>query len=467
MSRAAWKRRMSASPLMQRGYAWTRGALSRLAALRGDRYEAARQLLSAWKHLPDERFGERRKARFRSMLDGACYADGALLPVADNGFREDLVSSDTGRAIRARYGAFELEHRVRMRFPRDDDDPERQGDLMVLKSPDPTTGERGVLLVMFHETIQYVAATYDLAALAPTWTLVLETSNWGAQDARFLPYIGADLDVHVFAGRAPDHAWFEELGTNVRPIRLGSGEWVDPTLFQKPEGVERMYDVTMVAAWDPLKRHEVLFRALRDIRERTGRRLSTALIGYEMTWTQDRIEQLAREYGVFQDCTFFQLIPQAQVARLVAGSGVTVLLSLQEGANRAVYESLFCDTPVVVSREHRGINLDHVNASTGLLADDGALAESLLSVLAERERFTPRAWAEEHIGFHVARRLLNEQLRETALAGGRPWTRDIVGKKNAPSQRYTEPGLYRTFEADYDGLAAHLLPLERGPGRRR
>jgi glycosyltransferase involved in cell wall biosynthesis len=462
MSRTAWKRRMSASPLLQHGYAAVRGLLSRLAAVRRHPYDAARHLLSAWKHLPDERFGAGRKRRFRRMLDAACFEGAALCPVAENAFRLDLVRSAAGQAIRARYGAFELAHRVRMRFPRDDDDPERQGDLMVLKSPDPESGERGVLLVMFHETIQYVAATYDLGALAPNWSLVLETSNWGAQDARFLPYVGADLDVHVFAGRAPDYAWFQSLETNVRPIRLGSGEWVDPTLFQKPEGVEREYDVVMVAAWDPLKRHEVLFRALQDIRARTGRRLKTALIGYEMSWKQERIEQLVRDHGLEDDCTFFQLIPQAEVARLVAASGVSVLFSLQEGANRAVYESLFCDTPVVVSREHKGINLDHVNAATGLLADDDGVAAALFSVLDDRERFTPRAWAEQNIGFHVARRLLNERLRESAMAAGRPWTRDIVGKKNAPSQRYTEPGLYRSFEADYASLAAHLLPVD-GP----
>ena len=465
MNRTAWKRRMADSSLLQRAYAATRGGLSRFAALRGHPYEAARQLLSAWKHLPPERFGAPRERRFARMLRDGCFDGDQLRPVAQNAFRRDLVDSRVGREIRARYGAFPLEHRVRMRFPRDNDDPERQGDLMILKNPDPATGERGVILLMFHETVQYVAATYDLGALAPHWSLVLETSNWGAQDARFLPYIGSDLEVHVFAPRAPDHAWFEALRTNVQPIRLGSGEWVDPAVFQKPEVAERAYDVAMVAAWDPLKRHEVLLQALRKIRDVHGRRLKAVLIGYRMAWERSQVEALVRAYGLEEDCTFFEMIPQAEVARLVAASGVSVLLSLQEGANRAVYESLFCDTPVVVSREHKGINLEHVNKSTGLLAGDEEVADALLCVLDDRARFTPRAWAQEHIGFHVARRLLNERLRETALAADRPWTRDIAGKKNAPSQRYTEPGLYRSFEAAYASLSAHLLPPS-GPGRR-
>lgn len=458
MNRTAWKRRMSGSATLQRGYTLARSGLSQLAALRRHPYEAARQLLSAWKHVPEVRFGEARMARFRRMLDLACRDGGTLRPVAENAFRRDLVDSSAGRAIRARYGAFPLEHRVRMRFPREHDDPERQGDLMILKAPDPATGEKGVLLVMFHETIQYVAATYDLAGLARDWTLVLETSNWGAQDARFLPYIGRDLEVHVFAGRAPDHAWFEALDTNIQPIRLGSGEWVDPTLFQRPTHVERRHDVVMVAAWDPLKRHELLLRSLATIRDTTGRRLRTLFIGYEMGWTRDRVERLVDAYDLASDVGFREMIPQAEVAEEVAASGVSVLLSLQEGANRAVYESMFCDTPVVVSSGHRGIDLDHVNAETGLLADDDALAEALLQVLDTRSDFAPRRWAEANIGYPVAQRRLNERLRAAARAAGRPWTRDIVAKVNAPSQRYTEPGLYRSFEGAYRDLEAHLLP---------
>lgn len=459
MNRTAWKRRMSGSPTLQRLYALSRGALSRTADVRGRPYEAARHLLSAWKHLPPERFGDRRRRRVRAIVRSGCYEqDGRLRPVADNAFRRDLVESALGRRIRRRYGAFTLEHRVRMRFPRADDDPERQGDLMVLKVPVPDTGERGVLLVMFHETIQYVAAVYDLAALAPHYTFALETSNWGAPDARFLPYIGSDLEAHVFAPRKPDFDWFDALGTNLRPIRLGSGEWVDPSTFQPPDAVGHLYDVVMVSAWDPLKRHEVLFRAVRAVRERHGRRLRLALVGYRMGWDQARVEALARRHGLFDDCTFFELIPHDEVARVVAASSVSVLLSLQEGSNRSVYESMFCDTPVVVCREHKGINLDHVNGDTGLLADDEALGDALLTVIDNPSTYRPRAWAEANIGYANAARRLNEHLKEHAQRAGRPWTADIAAKKNAPSQRYAEPGRYREFEDAYAALAAHLLP---------
>ena len=50
-------------------------------------------------------------------------------------------------------------------------------------------------------------------------------------------------------------------------------------------------------------------------------------------------------------------------------------------------------------------------------------------------------------------RVLNERLR--AMPG--VWTKDIVAKKNAPHLRYTEPGLYRRFDGEYERLADFLL----------
>ena len=104
---------------------------------------------------------------------------------------------------------------------------------------------------------------------------------------------------------------------------------MDPTLFQRPARVERSFDVAMVAAWDPLKRHEVLFRALRRIRETTGRRLRTALVGYPMSWDQARIRALARAHGLESECTFLELIPQVGGGRLQV---VDLLLELLDPA---------------------------------------------------------------------------------------------------------------------------------------
>jgi len=459
VNRLRWKERVGRSSLLRRAYALGVGLRSRLASLTGHPFAAARHLLRGWKHLGEEGLGRRRAARALSLIERATRRDGTLVPVRENALRADFLRSRTARGLRAKFGAFPLEHRVRLRYPRPDPDPERQGDLVILKSPDDATGEKGVILVMYHEGIEAVAAVFDLEVLATRWQFVLETSNWGAQDGRFLPYIGADVDALVMAPRAEDFAFFERLGTNLVPIRVGSGEWVDPAVFvPKPEDEPFLHDVVMVASWDPLKRHATLFDAIAALARR-GRRLSVCLIGVPGAMTREDVAAMATARGLGEQVTIHEKIPHAEVARLVARSRVSVLLSRQEGSNRAVYESLFVGTPAVVFADHKGIDLGHVNARTGRLARDAELPDALAAVIDGRAAFDPAAYAREELGYANAARKVNDALKRLAAAKGRPFTREIVGKRNAPNLRYVEPGVYARFAADYDGLASALIPL--------
>ncbi len=461
-ARRLWfKQRVYESRPLQSLYASWIDLQSRLALLRGQPYEASRRMLRVWRHLGTEGIGRRRVDRLMRVVRENCYGDdGQLLPAAENRLRLDFIRSDKAREVRKLYGAFPLEHRVRLRHPRADADPERQGDLIVLKPYDPQTGERGVLMVMYSEGILALAAVYDLAQLASRYTLVLETSGWGYQDVRFFLYLGSDLDVLVQSPRREDYDFIGRLDSNLVPVRVGSGEWVDPSIFQpRPAGKEPEFDLVMVASWDPLKRHELLFRALAQLKRERGRGLRLALIGYAMGWPRRRIEELLARYGLEGDCTIFEKIPHAEVARIVADSRVSLLLSRQEGSNRSVYESMFCGTPVIVYRHHRGINLEHVNGRTGLLADDDELAGAIAKIVDHPESFDPRGWALENIGYLNATRIVGEALRESAARRGLPWTTDIVAKKNAPNLRYAQQGIYKEFESEYESLQAYLLPL--------
>jgi glycosyltransferase involved in cell wall biosynthesis len=216
----------------------------------------------------------------------------------------------------------------------------------------------------------------------------------------------------------------------------------------------------MVAAWDPLKRHELLFDAIAQLKGQRGRPLRLALIGYPLGWTREPIENLLSRYGLTDDCEIFERIPHAEVSRIVGESRVSLLLSRQEGSNRSVYESMFCGTPVIVYSHHRGINLDHVNEQTGLLADDDELVSAINTIIDQPKRFNPRGWANENIGYQNATRRVNEALKNNAGRRGLPWTRDIVAKRNAPNLRYGQAGQYKDFDAEYDRLCEFLLPLD-------
>src|SRR5207253_4695957 len=171
------------------------------------------------------------------------------------------------------------------------------------------------------------------------------------QDARFFLYLGSDLDVLVQSPRQEDFDFVAGLQTNLVPLRVGAGEWGDSGVFHpRPTGKDATYDVVMVAAWDPFKRHEVFFRAAAQFKRERGRALRIALVGYDLGWTRESIEQLLRQYDLERDCAIYESIPHEEVARVVAESKVSLLLSQREGANKAAYESMFCGTPGIVYR---------------------------------------------------------------------------------------------------------------------
>lgn len=458
---ALWlKERVYGSPALQLPYRSWMDLQSRVALLRQQPCEASRHMLHAWRHLGAEGIGEKRIARLRQIIHENCYREGRLLPAAENRLRLDFIRSARARELRKLYGSFPPEHRVRLRFP-NDDDPERQGDLIVLKAYDEATGERGVLMLMYSEAVLAMAAIYDLAALASRYMFVLEPSSWGYQDVRFLFYLGSDLDVLIQSPRRADFEFVESLQTNLVPVAVGAGEWVDPDVFcPRAPGVEADYDVVMVSAWDPLKRHELFFRAAAQRKQNGDRALRFALVGYQMGWTREPIERLLRQYDLERDCDLYEMIPHAEVARIVAASKMSLLLSHREGANRAIYESMFCDTPIIVYRHQCGVNLDHVNARTGLLADDDELGQAISYVLDHREEFDPRQWAQEHAGYRNATQTINEALRQMSARRGLAWTRDIVAKKSAPELRYAEAGGYLEFATEYERLQQYLLPLD-------
>jgi glycosyltransferase involved in cell wall biosynthesis len=454
------KERVYGSHALQYPYRSWLDLQSRVALLRQQPHEASRHMLHMWRHLGTEGIGERRIARLRQIISENCYREGQLLAASENRLRLDFVRSARARELRKLYGSFPLEHRVRLRFP-NDDDPERQGDLIVLKAYDEVTGERGVLMLMYSEAVLSMAAMYDLGALARRYMFVLEPSSWGYQDVRFLFYLGSDLDVLIQSPRRADFEFVESLQTNLVPVAVGAGEWVDGSVFRSREkGQAADYDVVMVSAWDPLKRHELFFRAAARRKQNGERALRFALVGYQMGWTREPIERLLRQYDLESDCDLYEMIPHAQVARIVAASRVSLLLSHREGANRAIYESMFCDTPIIVYRHQCGVNLDHVNSRTGLLADDDELGQAISYVLEHRDEFDPRQWALEHAGYPNATQAINAALRQLSERRGLAWTKDMVAKKSAPELRYAEAGQYKEFAAEYESLQQYLLPVD-------
>lgn len=344
-----------------------------------------------------------------------------------NYLHRSYVQTQEARACRSEFARLGVEWARALKHPRPNDRPDREGDLLVLK-PVMSARERGVILICYNASFRRFAALYDLERLSQSYRFVLEPSTWGYEDATFLMYAGLPTDVIVQAQYRPDYEYIRRLGANLIPLEIGAGDWVDPDAFNYDRQAEKRFDVAMLASWLTLKRHELLFRALQPIKDKIGR---VALIGYSYAGrTVEDIKSEAARYDVLEMLDIFERVPFDKVSEILQGSKVSVMLSKREGASRAIYESFFSNTPVLLSNSNVGVNRDHINAQTGMVADDEELGPKLLSMVANSDRYTPRAWALENTGYQRSTARLNDLLRSLAIGRGEEWTKDIFLKKN-------------------------------------
>jgi len=113
-----------------------------------------------------------------------------------------------------------------------------------------------------------------------------------------------------------------------------------------------------------------------------------------------------------------------------------VLLSLQEGSNRALFEGFFAGVPALALARNVGIPRAYFTPRTGRLISELQLASTLLELREGWRTFDPRPWALANIAPEKSTHKLERVLRDLAAARGEPWTRGIVAKCNVPELRY-------------------------------
>lgn len=444
------------SPFVTAAYRAGSVARADAYAVVGRRWEAVSARFRALRASPAREHSARTMQGVRRQLAAGCRDRAShLVPLRDNRWLTEFLRTAEADRLRARFTGWPDHHRVRMREP-NDENPLRQGDLILLKRYDPATGEKGVIMLKYTQSLWRFPAMFDIAALAARYAFVLEPSSWGYEDPGFFLYAGSDADVVVQAPWRRDYEFITHLDSNLEGVRIGAGDWVDPAIFSSDKpAAERRFDIVAVSSWSALKRHEDLFRAAASLKAQ-GRVLQIALIGYPVDWTQEKIRQLARKYGIEAQCTILESVPQRVVAEVVGDSRLYVLMSRREGANRALYEALWCDTPVAVFDGHRGVNTDIIREGVGTLYDAKGLDAAIARVLDHPERYHARGWAEEHTGYRNSTLALNEVLRRRALARGLPWTEGLAEKINAPDMVYANPADVARFADEYESLLPFL-----------
>jgi hypothetical protein len=302
--------------------------------------------------------------------------------------------------------------------------------LAVLKEPGPN-GEKGVLFAMVSNMFRLIHDGMDLPKLLQDYTLVFEPSWSGYCHADTLEFTRWTDEIFILAAERNDFAFLQRLSSNLVPIEMGPCDWVDPRMAEPYLANPKEFDIVMNSVWAAFKRHYVLFRML----QKAKRRYKVLLIGVEWNGkTRADVERLAKFFGVEHQVTIRERIPYDQVMEMTCRSRVSILLSLKEGGNRAIPESIFCNLPVAVLSDNVGGIHKNVVPETGLIVDERDLETAIAQLI--EANLNPRAWALEHISCIKSSERLNEILRSHAIQQGKPWTRDIAGRSNSPESKY-------------------------------
>lgn len=310
-------------------------------------------------------------------------------------------------------------------------------DIMVLKAP--VNGEKGVIVLEYTARFDLFVALFDFERIIRDYYIVLEPCWAGYCDPSILMFITKQTDVVVQAPEMRDYEFISRLDCNLKPIVLGSSDWIDAELFSAPpDGTPRPYDLIMVANWAKHKNHRKLWAALEHVRHKP---ISVVLVGVD--WggrTGEDVLAEMREYNLpYVSVELKTNIPARDVAMYLGKSKAFLLLSEKEGSNRAIVEALFANTPAILYEDFVGGAKNKVNPQTGVLASFEGLAAAIDDVLDRHTAFTPRQWALQHTGSRNTTAKLNSLLRTIAEARGETWNVGIVEKVNNPNFNYRRP----------------------------
>jgi glycosyltransferase involved in cell wall biosynthesis len=307
-------------------------------------------------------------------------------------------------------------------FP--DSKPKLVGRSIILKRPG-SNGEKGVLFVAFeynwlrllrYANVKELARDYDLV-LSPTWS-----------PPHDLPFLVAcrlwPSTLFTILSNFDDEPVFQRLASNVVTIPLLASSWVDPSVFESKQSQEKCFDVVVLSNFANYKRHFALFRAL----SKMHKKLSVLILGRK--WgdrTQSDLEKEAKLFGVFDQITIAEGLPDDKMIGALQSGKVSVIMSMGEGACVAVSESLFADVPVAVIQGANIGSRAFINSKTGRFLRRNNIADDLEAFVSEFSAYSPRKWMlENKVSSLDSSRVLNDCLEKRAVSESRPWTKDVA-----------------------------------------
>jgi glycosyltransferase involved in cell wall biosynthesis len=339
--------------------------------------------------------------------------------------------------------------------------------IIVLKAPQwegDCVVEKGVILLKNTNRLDIVRRCVSMASLLKHYTLVLEPSWSGYANLKLLAFFAfRDHPIVVMSPCRADYQFLERLNSNLRPTPIGASDWVDPRVFRPLDRQHKRFDAVMIARWTRVKRHQLLFRALRRIGDPCYR---VALVAKNVAGDdRNAILSMIDDYRLAGQITIFEDLEPPAVNEILNQAKVNLLLSRQEGSNRSLFEGFFAGIPGLAFANHIGIPIDHFTPQTGRLIAQHELADALLYFRERWTEFDPRPWALANIAPEVATARLNLLLRQLARENSEPWTQDIACKCNRPGLQYYPDDDDRHRFATIEDLVARYAKISSEPSK--
>src|SRR5215831_583761 len=310
---------------------------------------------------------------------------------------------------------------------------------IVLKNPDiqKTHIEKGVLLIKFTETFSFFHKYINCEQLLKYFYIVLEPSWAGYCDPNILFWTRYKAhSITVQATEIKDFWFLQALDSNLIPVPFGASDWVDFKVFHPLPGIKKEYDAIYVTNYNPIKRHHVLFKAIKQMHDENYK---VALVFGRNGEAKLEIEHLIEHYNVRRNLIIYEALPQPQLNEILNMSKVNLLLSIKEGSNKSIFEAFFANVPGIDLRNNMGVNKDYINQMTGRLIEETELMHVLVHFKTHWAEYNPREWALDNISPLVTTRKLSRCLQKIAEDKGELWSREIVPKVNAPEVTYFYP----------------------------
>jgi len=293
----------------------------------------------------------------------------------------------------------------------------------ILLKPPISPREKGVIYLTFEKQWLRLLQSGHAAAIAREYDVVLGPSSTP-------PHVELLLMANFWPGRVftllsnlDDAVLMRAASPRLEPIPLLASSWVDPEVFVPHLSGPKEHDLTMLAHFDPVKRHWLLFDAMR----RLPRSFRILLMGVPLSGrTEKDLLAEARAFGVEDRFELLLRPSRSEILSALARSRASLIFSRQEGSCIAVTESLFADTPVGLFRNARIGSKAFINDQTGMLLDRRRLSQQLCELVEGAHTYRPREWAKQHISCHASLKVLNDFLCKAARDDGRDWTTDLT-----------------------------------------